>query len=260
MDKKIKKYVIFTYLMFFLFIVFIGFVMMTLKNDLLVLVLQKISAWTPTFVLMLMFKKMYPQDTRLSFIIRQFSEKIPIKILFSSIGIPIAIFIGAMTFSVFYFKKPFYELMIISPLPLIYMLPFHLVSGPLGEELGWRGFLLTELLKKHNPVKSGFIVGLIWGFWHLPLWLVSGYGFPELIIYIISFLVSIICCSIIISILYSKCRNLVIPIIVHLLNNYLLGLFTFDLIQSLLIFATFYLLATFMLVLATRKTWVFDNI
>lgn len=132
MDKKIKKYVIFTYLMFFLFIVFIGFVMMTLKNDLLVLVLQKISAWTPTFVLMLMFKKIYPQDTRLNFIIRQFSEKIPIKILFSSIGIPLAIFIGAMTFSVFYFKKPFYELMIISPLPLIYMLPFHLVSGPLG--------------------------------------------------------------------------------------------------------------------------------
>ena len=253
-NKNIKNYVIHTYLMFILFIGLIGLVMYVFNIEALVTVLQTVSAWTPTFILLLMFKKIYPQDSQLQFIRRQFTEKIKPTILLAAIGLPLAIFLGALIFAVLLYKKPFYELIITSPLPLFYMLPFHLSSGPLGEELGWRAFLLPEIQKKLSLLKSGFIVGLIWGFWHLPLWLVSGYGWPELVIYIISFLVSIVCCSIIITILYSKCKNLLIAIIVHVLNNYLLGLFTFDLIQSLTIFAAFYLVVTCILIIITKKT------
>ena len=58
-----------------------------------------------------------------------------------------------------------------------------LIAGPtinaipaLGEELGWRGFLQNEL----SPLgfwPSSIIVGLIWGFWHLPL-ILYGYNYP----------------------------------------------------------------------------------
>ena len=44
-------------------------------------------------------------------------------------------------------------------------LPF----GPLGEELGWRGYLLDSMLDSRGAVTSALIVGFVWTFWHLPL-------------------------------------------------------------------------------------------
>jgi membrane protease YdiL (CAAX protease family) len=55
-----------------------------------------------------------------------------------------------------------------------------LVTGALGEELGWRGFLLPRLQQKHNALTSSLIVGVIWALWHLPLWLLPGYPWETL--------------------------------------------------------------------------------
>jgi membrane protease YdiL (CAAX protease family) len=49
-----------------------------------------------------------------------------------------------------------------------------LYGGPLGEEAGWRGFALPQLQKHFDPLLSSVFLGLIWGFWHLPLH-VTGY-------------------------------------------------------------------------------------
>lgn len=38
----------------------------------------------------------------------------------------------------------------------------------LGEEIGWRGFLVPELSKWMSIRKAGLLSGLIWSFWHLP--------------------------------------------------------------------------------------------
>src|SRR5215217_5326050 len=45
-----------------------------------------------------------------------------------------------------------------------------------GEEFGWRGYLLPELLPL-GEVKAALIVGLIWGPWHLPM-LIVGLNYP----------------------------------------------------------------------------------
>jgi uncharacterized protein len=42
------------------------------------------------------------------------------------------------------------------------------------EEPGWRGFALPRLQVDHSPVKATLILGLVWGFWHIPLY---GLGF-----------------------------------------------------------------------------------
>lgn len=44
------------------------------------------------------------------------------------------------------------------------------LDGPLGEEIGWRGVLLPQLMKKLRPLSASVIVGIIWYAWHVPLY------------------------------------------------------------------------------------------
>jgi len=45
----------------------------------------------------------------------------------------------------------------------------------LGEEIGWRGYMLTRLIDANVP-RPLLITGLIWGAWHVPLILSGSYG------------------------------------------------------------------------------------
>jgi CAAX protease family protein len=45
----------------------------------------------------------------------------------------------------------------------------------LGEELGWRGYLLPRLVRAGWPCPLLFS-GLVWGIWHFPLFFLTGYG------------------------------------------------------------------------------------
>jgi membrane protease YdiL (CAAX protease family) len=42
------------------------------------------------------------------------------------------------------------------------------VMAALGEELGWRGFLLARLVPAWGLLPSALAIGLVWGLWHLP--------------------------------------------------------------------------------------------
>jgi membrane protease YdiL (CAAX protease family) len=47
-------------------------------------------------------------------------------------------------------------------------LVFLLLPASFGEEYGWRGYLLPRLLPL-GEIKGTLILGIIWGFWHLPV-------------------------------------------------------------------------------------------
>lgn len=51
---------------------------------------------------------------------------------------------------------------------------FRSCSFTLGEEIGWRGFLVPELFKKYSYIKTSLITGAIWAVWHYPV-LIFGY-------------------------------------------------------------------------------------
>jgi uncharacterized protein len=56
----------------------------------------------------------------------------------------------------------------------------NVLGGPLGEEFGWRGFLLPRLTARLGPTPATLILALIWTAWHLPLFLVHIWGHPPL--------------------------------------------------------------------------------
>ena len=99
-----------------------------------------------------------------------------------------------------------------------------LYAGPLGEELGWRGFLLPEFQKKYSNLKSAIIIGIIWFVWHIPLWwapfgtLVSGEAIS--IFPVILYFMMLICLSIIITWLVINSKgSVLIAILFHLSIN-----------------------------------------
>ncbi|MDW7985868.1 MAG: CPBP family glutamic-type intramembrane protease [Nitrososphaerota archaeon] len=50
----------------------------------------------------------------------------------------------------------------------------------IGEEIGWRGFLLDRLESTGmGLLKATIIIGIIWGIWHSPAIILLGYNYPE---------------------------------------------------------------------------------
>ena len=57
--------------------------------------------------------------------------------------------------------------------PLKFVLFFFVmaaIDGPLGEEIGWRGVLLPELMRRISPLAAALVVGVVWYAWHVPLY------------------------------------------------------------------------------------------
>lgn len=52
------------------------------------------------------------------------------------------------------------------------------VIPALGEEIGWRGWLLPHLLQRFGPWSAIAISGVVWGMWHAPV-ILLGYNYPD---------------------------------------------------------------------------------
>lgn len=59
--------------------------------------------------------------------------------------------------------------------------PFVNIITCFGEEWGFRGYLLPQMLKKYSVVPTLLVTGVIWGLWHAPLTVMGhnyGIGYP----------------------------------------------------------------------------------
>jgi len=50
------------------------------------------------------------------------------------------------------------------------------LASALGEEIGWRGFLVPELFKKVGFTTTAFVTGVVWSCWHYPLLIWGDYN------------------------------------------------------------------------------------
>jgi len=86
------------------------------------------------------------------------------------------------------------------------------------EEVGWTGFALPKLRERYSVLKSGLLLGIFWGLWHLPLFVASTKtsGSVSPIIYLVVLLFSFLpIYRVIMTWVYERTESLLIAILMH---------------------------------------------
>jgi uncharacterized protein len=97
-------------------------------------------------------------------------------------------------------------------------------GSAVGEEIGWRGFVLPRLQARHSALGAGLVLGVGWGMWHLPLWL-TGTASHTLGLFP-AFVVSTVALSILYTWIYNGTRgSLLIVVLFHAATNLALSVY-----------------------------------
>jgi uncharacterized protein len=102
---------------------------------------------------------------------------------------------------------------------VLFLFAFMIFPGSaLGEELGWRGFVLPRMQARHSALKASLLIGILWGPWHLPLWLTGSEGHP--ISLYVPFVVAVVASSVFYTWLYNNTGgSLLIVVLYHAASN-----------------------------------------
>lgn len=88
-----------------------------------------------------------------------------------------------------------------------------LIKGAV-EEFGWRGFALPLLQRRLAPFWAGLLLGIIWGLWHLPAFLLS--GTPQSAWSFTPFFIGSVALSVIVTPLFNRSRgSILLPVLFH---------------------------------------------
>ena len=112
---------------------------------------------------------------------------------------------------------------VVRQLPVAYALA--LPFGPMGEELGWRGYALPRLLDRIGPIRAALVIGVMWTFWHGPMMLfMPGASIPAFMgltpFSVAVYLGQITAWSAIITLIYVRTGgNILLAVLAHLAFN-----------------------------------------
>ena len=111
-----------------------------------------------------------------------------------------------------------------NPLNIFPVLILSLVSGPLNEEFGWRGYALDRLLIRFGFLKGSLLLGFIWAIWHLPWYFTPGQAqynlLQDSVFHALMFIPSVMMLSVFVSFVYIKTnRSILAGALVHMFSN-----------------------------------------
>ncbi|MEV6227410.1 CPBP family intramembrane glutamic endopeptidase [Saccharopolyspora shandongensis] len=137
------------------------------------------------------------------------------------IGVPIALIIGGIPFAGA-------ENMAIPPaMVLVAIVPglvLQVVTTGIAEEPGWRDFALPLMQPRFGPLRGTFLLGVLWGIWHLPLFLTEWGGYPNVTwVDPVEFIISCVAISIVMTWVFNRTgESLPVAMLLHAsVNNFL---------------------------------------
>ncbi len=94
---------------------------------------------------------------------------------------------------------------------------FTAIKGPI-EEFGWRGLALPILQRRLAPFWAAIILGVIWGIWHLPAFILS--GTPQSSWSFMPFFLGAIAISVIVTPMFNQSGgSILLPMLFHFQTN-----------------------------------------
>lgn len=200
-----------------------------------------LGGWAPTIAVLVLFKKLFPESTLKRFYYHAFRERLNIWLLLPVTAVQVLIVIGTAGMISITKRVSFTGLFDLSMQSMAMCILVTLFTGATGEESGWRGFLQPSLEKRFTVIRSSMITGMIWAFWHAPLWFItSGFGGVELLWYMVSFVITLVSLAVVIGICYHRCRNLFVPMWIHFMFNLVAPAFTGSMLDFMTWYAVFY--------------------
>lgn len=131
---------------------------------------------TALFIVFLTYSKEQKKDYFMRcFSFRYMGAKWPVlTILFFTLISAVAVWIGVGLLGYEMPGMNFLHSALQNPLYWPLILIVSLLSGPLNEEFGWRGFALDRLFVRYGFTKATLLLGFIWGIWHMAWYFTPG--------------------------------------------------------------------------------------
>lgn len=89
-----------------------------------------------------------------------------------------------------------------------------LLGGGFLEELGWTGFAVTRLRQRYSALKTGLIVGIVWGALHFILMLWAG-GLPGFLFPLAFYVASLPAYRVLMVEVYDRTGSLLVAMLMH---------------------------------------------
>lgn len=160
-----------------------------------------VTVWSPTVIALALsfcFERAPGVRNLFGFLFRRFSKNV-----WDLIGVLVPV--AAVASAIIIARHAHYgaNFIPLSALPLTIAL--QIFTGAMGEELGWRAFLLPRLERRLTPQIAALVMAINWALWHLPAFFFP--GLPQQHLPPVAFLLLVAAFGIFLALLFNRTRG-----------------------------------------------------